>query len=197
MGEILYNIDVSIFYFINQSLSNPIFDKIFVFLTEVKHWYLLYLVLILICFFKGGRIGKIAAIGSIFLVVASDQISSSLLKNLFERVRPCNVLPNVNILVGCNSSFSFPSSHAVNNFAAALYFGKIFPKYRWILLTAAFLMAFSRPYVGVHYLSDAIGGAVIGSIIGYLLSLIVIYLENIFKNKKTNLTSRFERVEIK
>ncbi|MBM4172434.1 MAG: phosphatase PAP2 family protein [Ignavibacteria bacterium] len=197
MGEILYNIDVSIFYFINQSLSNPFFDKLFVFLTEVKHWYLLYLVLILICFFKGGRIGKIAAIGSIFLVFASDQISSSVLKNLFERVRPCNVLLNVNILVGCNSSFSFPSSHAVNNFAAAFYFGKIFPKYRWILLTVAFLMAISRPYVGVHYPSDIIGGAIIGSIIGFLLSLVVMYLDIFIKNKKKNLTSRFKRVEIK
>lgn len=197
MADALYQIDVVLFYFFNSTISNPLFDKFFVFITDVKNWYLTYLILLLISFFKGGRIGKIAALMTILLVATSDQISSNLLKNLFERVRPCNVLPDVNILVGCTSSFSFPSSHAVNNFAAALYFGKIFPRIKWILLATALIVAVSRPYVGVHYPSDAFGGAVIGAIIGYLFAVLVIKIDNLFQQRSTKLTSRLERIEFK
>lgn len=197
MADALYQIDVAVFYFFNSTISNPLFDKFFVFITDVKNWYLTYLILLLISFFKGGRIGKIAALMTILLVVVSDQASSNLLKNLFERVRPCNVLPDVNILAGCTGSFSFPSSHAVNNFAAAVYFGKIFPKIKWILFVAAFLVSVSRPYVGVHYPSDIFGGAIIGSTIGYLFALLVIKIDNLFKQRTTKLTTRLERIEFK
>lgn len=177
MVEFLYSIDVSVFYFINHTLANPVFDKFFPFITEADHWFIAYLILWLILFFKGGRVGKIAAIGTIFLVTASDQLSSNLLKNLFERIRPCNVLADVNVFDGCSSSFSFPSSHAVNNFAAAVYFGRIFTRYKWIFLTVAVLVALSRPYVGVHYPSDIVAGALIGSLVGYIFSYLVLTID--------------------
>lgn len=183
MSDVLYQIDLSIFYFINHTLSTPILDKFFAFITEVKHWYIAYIILFFITIFKGGKIGKISAVGMILLVIISDQVSSTFLKDLFQRIRPCNALPDVNLLVGCTGSFSFPSSHAVNNFAAAIYFGKIFPKIRWILFSIAFLMAFSRPYVGVHYPSDVIGGGLIGALLGYLFALIVIRINNFFETR--------------
>ncbi|MBS3945634.1 MAG: phosphatase PAP2 family protein [Melioribacter sp.] len=195
MLDVLYQIDLSIFYFINHNLSTSFLDKFFVFITEVKHWYIAYIILFFIIIFKGGRIGKISAIGMILLVVASDQLSSTFLKDLFQRIRPCNALPDVNILAGCTSSFSFPSSHAVNNFAAAVYFGKIFPKVKWILYSVATLMAISRPYVGVHYPSDVIGGAIIGALLGYLFALIVIRINNYFDNRNKMITEKFERIK--
>jgi len=184
MLDILYSIDLEIFYFINHTLSNPLFDKLMPYLTDVRHWYITYLVLILICYFKGGRIGKIAAVGTIFLIIASDQFSSSFLKNLIGRIRPCNVLPDVNTFANCSGSFSFPSSHAVNNFAAAFFFYRLFPNLKWILISVAALMAFTRPYVGVHYPSDIIAGALIGSGIGYLFSYIALKIESYFKLKE-------------
>ncbi len=195
MIDVLYQIDLSIFYFINHNLSMPILDKFFVFTTEVKHWYIAYIILFFIVIFKGGRIGKISAIGMILLVIASDQLSSTFLKDLFQRIRPCNALPDVNILVGCTGSFSFPSSHAVNNFAAALYFGKLFPKFKWLLISIASLMALGRSYVGVHYPSDILGGAIIGGILGYLFALIVLKIENYFDSKNKKITDKFERIK--
>jgi undecaprenyl-diphosphatase len=195
MLDVLYQIDLSIFYFINHNLSTPFLDKFFVFITEVKHWYIAYIILFFITIFKGGRIGKISAIGMILLVVASDQLSSTFLKDLFQRIRPCNALPDVNILAGCTGSFSFPSSHAVNNFAAAVYFGKIFPKIKWILFSVATLMAISRPYVGVHYPSDVIGGAIIGALLGYLFALVVLRINNYFDNRNKMITEKFERIK--
>jgi len=197
MTDFLYQIDIKLFFFINHTLSNPLFDKLFPFITEVKNWYIAYILLFLICVIKGGRIGRIASIGMILLVITTDQFSSFFLKNFFARIRPCNILQNVNILVTCTNSYSFPSSHAVNNFAAAVFFTKIFPKIKWPLFIVAFLMAFSRPYVGVHYPSDAIGGALIGSAFGYVFALIVIKIDSLFKEKTTKITDKYERIEFK
>jgi undecaprenyl-diphosphatase len=124
-------------------------------------------------------------------------VSSSLLKNLVERVRPCNVLEHVNILVNCTESFSFPSSHAVNNFAAAVFFSMLFSKYRVWFYTVAVLQAFSRPYVGVHYPSDVLGGAIIGAAIGYLFGFITIKINSYFDQKKTQITDKYERIEFR
>jgi undecaprenyl-diphosphatase len=192
--EFLYKLDVSILYFINHTLSNPFFDKLFPFLTEVKNWYIAYIILFLIIMLKGGRIGRIAAAVFILLIISTDQFSSFFLKNLIGRIRPCNVFNDLNILVTCTGSFSFPSSHAVNNFAAAIFFTKIYPKYKWYFYTVAVLLAFSRPYVGVHYPSDAIGGAVIGLVFGYVFALVAIKIDNLMETRKTKITNKYERI---
>jgi len=192
--EFLYKLDVSILYFINHTLSNPFFDKLFPFLTEVKNWYIAYIILFLIIILKGGRIGRIAAAIFILLIISTDQFSSFFLKNLIGRIRPCNVFNDLNILVTCTGSFSFPSSHAVNNFAAAIFFTKIYPKYKWYFYTVAVLLAFSRPYVGVHYPSDAIGGTVIGLVFGYVFALVAIKIDNLMETRKTKITNKYERI---
>jgi len=187
MIDFLYSIDLKLFYFINHSLSNPAFDKFFPFITDVKHWYIAYIILWFIAIFKGGRIGKIAAFTAILVIAFSDQFSSSFLKNIFQRIRPCNALPDVNLLSYCSGSYSFPSSHAVNNFAIAVFFARLFPKLKVTLIIVASLVAFSRPYVGVHYPADIVGGAAIGALIGYLFSLAALKTDKILKEKNINL----------
>lgn len=182
--DFLYTLDKELFYFINHTLSNPLFDKIFPYLTDVKHWYLVYIIFWFILVIKGGRLGRITAVMSLLLITASDQISSFLLKDWIARIRPCNVLPDVNILVFCSGSYSMPSSHAVNNFAAAVFFSRLFPKYKIPLYVIAVLMAFSRPYVGVHYPADVIVGAVVGSVIGYVLAILTQRIDKYFLGKK-------------
>lgn len=171
MIDFLYSVDVAIFYFINVNLANPVTDKLMPFITDVKNWYITYVLLWFIVLFKGGKYRVGLAIGMILLVVISDQISSTLLKHLFERPRPCKVLENVHLLVGCTDSYSFPSSHAVNNFAAAMFFTFFYRHLKWILFSVASLMALSRIFVGVHYPSDVVGGALIGLVIGYVLAI--------------------------
>ncbi len=184
MIDILYQIDLGIFYFINHTLSNPLFDKFFSFITEVEHWYLVYAILWLLLVIKGGKLGRVTGIMILVLISVSDQVSSSFLKNLIGRVRPCNELPDVNILAGCTSSYSFPSSHAVNNFAAAVFLSVIYPKFKYAFFTVAFLLAFSRPYTGVHYPSDIIGGALIGAIIGYIFAILTKKINELIPPKK-------------
>ena len=186
MIDLLYSIDLSLFYFFNVTISNPLFDKFFPFITNVKHWYIAYIILWSILLIKGGKRGKIASFMIIFLIIASDQLSSSFLKNLFERIRPCNVLEDINILVHCSKSFSFPSSHAVNNFAVAFFFYKLFPKLKWTLFIIAALVAISRPYVGVHYPFDILAGALIGMAVGYIFAELTLKLTNLLFKDKTN-----------
>ena len=188
MTDFIYNIDLYIFTFLNQTISNPLFDKFFPFITDPKNWFIAFIILWLTAIFKGGRLGKISAIGIIVLIVISDQVSSHLLKPFFERVRPCNVIENVNLLVNCTKSYSMPSSHAVNNFAAAIFFSRLFPKLKIALFVVATLVALSRPIVGVHYFSDIFIGALLGSILGYLISVVALKIDKYIETRFTNKT---------
>lgn len=183
MIEFLYSIDKGIFYFFNGTLSSPFLDKFFSLITNVNNWYIAYFLLLGALFVKGGRKGKIAVLAVIILIVITDQLSAKVLKDLVARVRPCNVLPNVKTPLGLQGTFSFPSNHAVNNFAAAIFFMILYPNYKVELLVCASLVAISRIYIGLHYPSDVVGGALIGAFAGYLMALLVIKIENYYENR--------------
>jgi len=171
MADILYSLDKSVFYFFNHSLHNSVLDVVMVFLTrtDTLHFRIFYGVAWLALMVKGGRRGRTIAILLIPVIAASDQLSSSVIKHLVSRMRPCFTLHDVSLLVPCGSGMSFPSSHAVNNFAAATLFSFYYRRWSWAFVTYASLVALSRPYVGVHYPSDAIGGAAIGILICFVI----------------------------
>jgi undecaprenyl-diphosphatase len=64
------------------------------------------------------------------------------------------------------ATLSFPSGHATTSFAAATAAGRIAPPARWPLRAAAAAMALTRPYLGLHYPSDAFAGAALGTALG-------------------------------
>jgi len=183
MIDILYSFDLAIFYFFNHTISIGILDKFFSYITNVNHWYLVYVILLLISYKYGGKRGKIAAISTIFLILVSDQFGASIIKHLIARIRPCNALTDALTPLGCTGSYSFPSNHALNNFAAAVFFYRLFPKLKVVLFLVASLMAISRVYLGLHYPSDILGGAIIGSGIGYLFASTALKIEE-YLNKK-------------
>ena len=182
--DFLYSIDLAVFYFFNHTISTGFLDRFFSIITDVNKWYIAYIILIGIAFFKGGRRGKIAVIGLILLIVVTDQTGYRVLKELFERVRPCNALADAITPMGCAGGYSFPSNHALNNFAAAVFLLRIFPAYTWIFITVAILISISRIYLGVHYPSDVLGGAIIGIGFGYLFSLAALKVLTIPKKKE-------------
>jgi undecaprenyl-diphosphatase len=84
-----------------------------------------------------------------------------------------------------------PSPHAVNNFAAGLFLAKIFPKYKSVFLAIATTVAISRPIVGVHYFSDILVGGTIGAVLGYIMGVAALKLDNYFEDK---LNKKIERL---
>jgi undecaprenyl-diphosphatase len=72
-------------------------------------------------------------------------------------------------LAGAPSSLSFPSAHATSSVAAATAFGRVEPRSRLPLYTLAAAICATRPYLGLHYPSDVLGGAVLGLVIGGLV----------------------------
>jgi undecaprenyl-diphosphatase len=184
MMEFLYSFDLAIFYFINHSLSTGFLDKFFSTITDVNKWYIAYIILAGIAFFKGGIRGKILLIGLILLIIVTDQTGFRILKELFERVRPCRAISDAITPLGCAGGYSFPSNHALNNFAAATFISRLFPNYKWVVFIVAALIALSRVYLGVHYPSDILGGALIGMAFGYLFSLGALPTVKYYQSKK-------------
>lgn len=180
----LQQIDENLFYFINKTLANPVTDKFMPFITKEEHWFIFYVLFWLSLVFTGRRKGVIAGILIILLIILTDQ-TSNLIKAYFQRIRPCNALQDVHLLVNATSSFSFPSSHAVNNFAAATLFSYFYPKYKVVLFTSAFVIASSRIFVGVHYPFDMLAGILIGIALASLLLYIWKFINGKFKILKS------------
>ncbi|KAB2926388.1 MAG: phosphatase PAP2 family protein [Bacteroidetes bacterium] len=173
MLDALYSIDVALFFFLNRTIANPVFDILFPFLTDLNKQPFIGYVLIAVIgwvLWKGGAKGRITVLLLVIGAVIGDQLSSSVLKPIFGRIRPCRALEGVRMLVDCGSGLSFPSSHAVNNFTGAAIISFFYRRQTPYWMAFASLMALSRPYVGVHYPSDILGGAVTGAVIGLSLS---------------------------
>jgi undecaprenyl-diphosphatase len=185
MLDFFYSIDLAIFYFFNHTLSVRFLDRFFSIITNVNNWYIAYIILLYLVFVKGGKKGKIAVVLIILLVIVTDQFGYKVLKEFFHRARPCNALSDVFAPLGCNGTYSFPSNHALNNFAAAMFFSRLFPKFNWILFITAALVAISRVYLGLHYPSDIAGGAIIGLAFGYIFSSAALFIDSYLSTKKS------------
>jgi undecaprenyl-diphosphatase len=114
------------------------------------------------------RRAPVAATLSTVAYFASGGIDE-LLKRAFERPRPPLVDSAVHPLVAVPHSYSMPSGHACTAFAAAVAVGLVHPRMRCPLLALASLVALSRVWLGVHYLTDVIVGAALGASIALLL----------------------------
>ena len=95
-----------------------------------------------------------AGIAALAALAIGALITNVALKNIIARIRPYEVVEGLKLLIEPQSDFSFPSGHTCASIGAALGIP---------LVMLAVLISLSRLYVGVHYPTDVLGGAVVGA----------------------------------
>ncbi len=168
--------DSWLFLKINTVFTHPLLDKIFPLWRDSELWVPFYLFLIVLAIVNFGKKAWSWILFAIINVVLTDQASSSLIKNWFARIRPCNeelLVGKMRLLLEhCSGGFSFTSSHATNHFGFAIFVflttRHLFGKWgKWLFVWAA-TISYGQVYVGVHYPIDILFGALLGSGIGAL-----------------------------
>jgi undecaprenyl-diphosphatase len=175
----ILRLDYWLFHKINQIWINPFFDLVLPFMRQQEFWYFFYLFLLVFSLYNFGVKGCWWSVSLIMTVIIADLFSSSLMKSLIWRFRPCrdpDLADQVRVLVNyCPQSSSFTSSHACNHFAAAWFIFITLNQtgsWRWLLFVWAFIISYAQVYVGVHFPLDILGGAILGTAIGYGMSIL-------------------------
>jgi len=156
-------------------LRNELFDKFFLWITLVSSEIIIFFVLTALFLW---RENKRKWILPLWLCLGVSGMVSFLLKITIQRQRPfqMGIVPLLQSLESNSYSiwnFSFPSFQTMLAFSAIPIISKQFPKFKYFWIGFAVLIGFSRLYFGLHFLSDVLAGA----LIGYLIGIIVIYLE--------------------
>lgn len=166
-------LDKKIWYYVNVLGQNPFLDAITPFLRNQYFWAPLYIFLVVFMPMKFGKRGWIWCLFFLATFAISDYTSASLIKPMVQRLRPCNdpaLKSVVHNIVGCGSGYSFPSSHAANHFAMALFMSvSLYRRYRWVMPATviwAFSVSYSQVYVGVHFPLDVTCGGILGILTG-------------------------------
>ncbi|MEK6741814.1 MAG: phosphatase PAP2 family protein [Nanoarchaeota archaeon] len=151
-------------------IRNSILDNFFMGITFVSSILIVFLFLTLLFV----RENKRKWILPLWVTLVANVIVGFLLKVVVQRQRPYQ-LELVSVAQGLAENahkvwdFSFPSFQAMMVFCAVPLLSKEFPKFKYVWVIFACLVAFSRVYLGVHFLSDVIAGALIGYMIGYFI----------------------------
>jgi undecaprenyl-diphosphatase len=191
MIEQILQYDTELFQYLN-GLGTPDWDGFWLAYTTKIYWIPLYALLLYLMYKKMGKKPFLISILVIALMVLfTDQITN-LVKNGFQRLRPCHTdtLKEVMRLVrkGCGGQYGFFSGHASNSMAVAFFVGLILKKHYkyllYLLIVWSIAMGFSRIYVGVHYPLDVLCGALFGALSGFGFYKLNLYLMKTVINYK-------------
>ena len=166
--------DQWLFIQFNSVLTNPVFDGLMPFLRNGQHWAPLYLFLGALVLLNFKSKGAWWILFFIATVAITDMTGTYVFKHGFHRSRPCNdpdFFFHVRLLVKqCGGGYSFTSNHAANHFGMAAFFfitfRPVLKKWAWIGFLWAALIAYAQVYVGLHYVSDVLAGALLGLLAG-------------------------------
>lgn len=160
-----------------NAANSPFWDMAMYQFSAMYIWLPLYILLFIFVFRKfGWKVGLIVILGLILVITLCDQISVNAFKERFVRLRPCHsdwLNDQIHMVEGkgCGGKYGFVSSHATNTFGIAIYFASLLRKWWFsiVLVLWAAVVSYSRVYLGVHFPLDILGGAMLGSSIGFFV----------------------------
>ena len=182
--------DVQIFLYFNN-LGNEKWDWFWLFVTDKKTWIPLYVIFLILLYVKLGWKKTLLAGVCIALMIACADQFTNILKNSFQRFRPCYTESIQGLFrpIDCEGrgKYGFTSAHASNHMAIAIFIGILLRRYyKWllyILIVWALMVAYSRVYVGVHFTGDIFFGTLIGIFFSILFLKLYYFLEKKYLKK--------------
>lgn len=177
----LSDIDARLLLIVNGAHS-PFFDSVMWCISGRWIWVPFYAVLAYLLFRRmSWKRASICLVTIGLIILAADQTCTTLIRPEIGRLRPAN-LNNplssfVHVVNGYRGGrYGFPSCHAANTFALAVFMSLVI-RHKWftvMMFSWAFIVSYSRMYLGVHYFGDLFCGATIGS----LFAVLFYYLQN-------------------
>ncbi|WP_426059235.1 phosphatase PAP2 family protein [Hymenobacter sp. B1770] len=174
MLEAIQALDHRLLLAVNRA-HTPLLDKVMTFASDRNVWIPAYVLLIATLIYLFRRRALLLLPLVVAAVGLADSITSRLFKPYFARPRPCHdsrLTAFLHLPDGCGGQFGFLSSHAANSFALAVFLIIVLPAGRYKVLKGivfiwALLLSYSRMYLGAHYPTDVLGGAALGSLLGW------------------------------
>ena len=171
MLETIQKADNLMLDFIYHNMRFGILDIIMPFISVLGNFGFIWIVTAIVFICK--RRFRIVGITVLVALLLCGLIGNLGLKPLFARSRPYDVIPEIVLLIPRPSDYSFPSGHTMSSFAAATVIFWHYKRFGFLALLFGVLMAISRLYLCVHYITDIFGGVIFG--IGFgILSIFLI-----------------------
>ncbi|MCL6523215.1 MAG: phosphatase PAP2 family protein [Thermoflavifilum sp.] len=184
MHQLIYHLivfDRKLFHYINGTWHTPLLDVLMPFIRNPFTWAPLYLFLLLFVCINFKWRGLVWILFFLISFAIADQLSVEVFKMFVQRLRPCHdpvVAPTDRLLISCGGQYGFPSAHATNHFALAMFmflsFRRFTGKWLWIVFFWAFLISYAQVYVGVHFPGDIFAGILLGLLIGTVTGTIFV-----------------------
>lgn len=172
--------DGTLLLHIQDVTQNNLLDRFFIFFTALGDYGIIWIALglLLICFKKTRTSGILLLVSLLF----THLLNSVVLKEIINRPRPYETLPDIRRLIAEHHESSFPSGHAATAFGSGFVLMLREKNYlRWGSLVIAVLIAFSRLYVGMHYPLDVLTG----SLVGIAMASFVVIGEDMIRKRKS------------
>ncbi len=174
MFDKITSFDLSILDWIRDNLYCGFLDAVMPVITFLGDggWFWIAMAVVMLFFAGTRKTGLMMGASLIFGLI----ICNLIIKPSVARIRPYELAEGVKLLIDKQSDFSFPSGHTTASFEAATVLMIRDRRFGIPALVLAFVIAFSRMYLYVHYPTDILGGIVVGTLCGVLGYFTVKYI---------------------
>ena len=181
-----------LFFMLNGS-DSPFLDRFMWLYSGKAVWLpLAFFILVVLLYKKKWRESILILLAIVLVITFCDQFASHVCKPIFTRFRPTHHPDFMDqVKTGFDyrgGRYGFISSHAANAFGFATFMSLLF-RYRlftWTIFLRAALTAYTRVYLGVHFISDIVPGAIAGVFFGWLVYWLYVKVRPVVTGTSSN-----------